>query len=197
MKRTTIAMALAIGLVWAARTGAAQDQEKQDPNKQTQEIHRESQRQVTATVTAIDKQKREVTLKDNEGDMATVTVPESMGSLDKLKVGQPVDVTYVESVAISLDKSNATKPSTQTSEATTTSAGGGAAGRQTEVIVRVKKVDVAKNKVSFETPNGKTQTVTVDDSELRQKLPTLKKGDMVKIVYTEAVAASITPAKKK
>jgi Cu/Ag efflux protein CusF len=195
MKRTTIALALAIGgLVGTTpRIGAAQDQ-----NKQTQQITRQSESHVTATVAAIDKQKREVTLKDNAGDTVVVTVPEEVGSIDKLKVGQPVDVTYYESVAISLDKSNATKPKMEVSQATTGTPGqGGATGRQMDATVKIKKVDAAKNKVTFEGPDGKSHTVTIDDPELQQKLPQLKKGDMIRIVYTEAVAASITPSSKK
>jgi hypothetical protein len=59
---------------------------------------------VTATIEAIDKKARTVTIKGPEGNSVTVTARDPK-NLDKVKVGDNVEITYTEALAISLDKS--------------------------------------------------------------------------------------------
>lgn len=59
--------------------------------------------EMTATIVKIDRAKREVTLQVPEGDRVTVAV-ENPSLLDGIKAGDRVDVTYVQSVAISVDE---------------------------------------------------------------------------------------------
>src|SRR5438552_12714273 len=54
--------------------------------------HEQSKLQhMTATITAIDHSDRTVTLKSEEGEQETITVPSDAKVFDKLKVGQKVD----------------------------------------------------------------------------------------------------------
>ena len=58
----------------------------------------------TATITAIDKKAQTVTIKGQEGNTVTVKARDPK-NLDKVKVGDNVEITYTEALAISLDKS--------------------------------------------------------------------------------------------
>jgi ribosome maturation factor RimP len=59
---------------------------------------------VTATITAIDKKAHTATIKGPEGNSVTVKARDPK-NLDKVKVGDHVEITYTEALAISLDKS--------------------------------------------------------------------------------------------
>jgi Cu/Ag efflux protein CusF len=58
---------------------------------------------VTATVTAIDKKANTVTIKGPAGNSETVKARDPK-NLEKLKVGDMIDITYTQALAISLDK---------------------------------------------------------------------------------------------
>lgn len=57
-----------------------------------------------AVIKAIDKTHRTVTLQGPTGDLFTVTVPQSVQTFDKLKVGDSISVRYTESTALSVQK---------------------------------------------------------------------------------------------
>jgi len=58
---------------------------------------------VTATIVAIDKKAQTATIKGPEGNTVTVKARDPK-NLDKVKVGDNVEITYTEALAISLDK---------------------------------------------------------------------------------------------
>jgi ribosome maturation factor RimP len=59
---------------------------------------------VTATIVGIDKKAHTATIKGPEGNTVTVKARDPK-NLDKVKVGDNVEITYTEALAISLDKS--------------------------------------------------------------------------------------------
>ena len=58
---------------------------------------------VTAPITAIDKKANTVTIKGPEGNSATVKAKDPK-NLDRIKVGDMVEITYAQALAVSLDK---------------------------------------------------------------------------------------------
>lgn len=60
---------------------------------------------VSASVQAIDKKTRSVTLKGMDGKIFTTKVDKSVKAFDTLKVGDSVHARYTEAIAISVDKS--------------------------------------------------------------------------------------------
>ena len=60
--------------------------------------------EVTAKVTAIDYNKRTVTLKGPEGNEKTIGVDENVKNFDQIKVGDEVVVRHTEALAISVAK---------------------------------------------------------------------------------------------
>jgi ribosomal protein L2 len=149
----------------------------------------------SATVTAIDKSARIVTLKGDDGEKFSVTVPSDLKNFDKLKVGDKVDVDYYQSLAVEMLPPGA-KPSMSQRSMKSREMGGGMMGKETTVSAEVVSVDPAANKVTFKGPRGQTKTISVQDPDMQKRLPSLKPGQVVQFTYTEATAASIQPAAK-
>jgi len=152
----------------------------------------------TATVEAIDLQKRVVTLKGPNGDVFDVTVGEQARNLPQVKVGDQVEVKYYESIALRLVKPGegvAGVRETETLErAKKGEKPGGMAGRQVTLTATITAIDKKKQKVTLKGPEGKTVTVKAENPK---NLAKVKVGDEVEITYTEALAISVEEAKKK
>jgi len=146
----------------------------------------------SVVVAAIDKGARKLTIKMPDGEKAQIQVPTDVHEFDKLKVGDKIDVDYMQSVALGFLPAG-TKPSMTEREA----AGPGMAGRQMSVSAEVIKVDAASNQVTFKGPKGTHRIVTVQDPELQARLPNLKPGQVVVLQYTEAVATAIQVPEKQ
>jgi hypothetical protein len=148
----------------------------------------------SAVVMRIDRAARTVVLEGADGAARTVHVPSGVKGFASLKPGDHVDIEYREAMALSMLPPGS-KPSI--SEKTTSVQGGSgqaSAGQEIAVSAVIVSVDAAANKVTFKGPDGQTETVTVQDPALQNKLPTLKPGQVVQMVYTEAIAASIHPS---
>jgi hypothetical protein len=203
MKRITTRMllvgSLALTGVGLVRTATAQE-ETETTRRSAGKMTKERERRLVGTIDSINKDTREVALIGEQGQKETFTVPPSFKGFDKLKVGDRVNVTYTESVALGLGKPGE-KANVQTRGGTsvTPSAEGrsGVGMHQVQVTAEIASVDPEKNEITFKGPEGNMRSVTVDNPELRDKLGDLKPGDTVQLTYTEAIAGSITPAKKK
>ena len=62
------------------------------------------------------------------------------------------------------------------------------------VTATIEAIDAKKNRVTLKGPEGKTQEIKVKDPK---NLKNVKVGDQVVLTYTEALAVSVEPAKKK
>jgi hypothetical protein len=149
---------------------------------------------MTATVSAIDRSDRSVTLKAADGRETTINVPSDVKAFDTLKTGDKVDIDYYESLAVSLAPTGA-KPNATERHGRAVDMGGGVRGREIMVTAEVVSVDSSANTVTFKGPKGNMRTVHVDNPTLQQKLPNLKPGQVVQFDYTQATAASIRPSK--
>lgn len=152
----------------------------------------------TATVEAIDLQKRVVTLKGPKGNVFDVTVGEEARNLPQVKVGDQVKVKYYESIALRLVKPGegvAGAQETATLErARKGEKPGGMAGRQVTITATITAIDKKKQMVTLKGPEGKSVTVKAENPK---NLAKVKVGDEVEITYTEALAISVEEAKKK
>jgi Cu/Ag efflux protein CusF len=150
----------------------------------------------TATITAIDKATRDVTLKGPQGNELTVTAGPNVKNFDSLKVGDKVDIEYVEAVTLELKKGGGQKVArTEQSAAVGAKPGaqpGGAVGRQVTVVADVVDVDPAKQSVVL---RGPQRTVVLDVKDPEQ-FKRIAKGDQVEATYTQALAVAVEPSKK-
>ena len=151
---------------------------------------------VTATITAIDKATRDVTLKGPQGNEVTVTAGPEVKNFDQLKVGDNVDLNYVEALTLELKKGGGlVVQRTETAGAAGAKPGekpAGAVGRQITVVADVIAVDPAKQVVTLKGPK-RTVDLKIPNPEQFKRIA---KGDQVEATYTQAVALEVTPAKK-
>jgi Cu/Ag efflux protein CusF len=151
----------------------------------------------TATVQAIDLEKRVVTLKGEEGNIFDLKVGEEAKNLPQVKVGDLVTVQYYESLAFEV-----TKPGQAVAVGSTTGVAAakpgekpaGVAAGQVTITATVEALDAKKHYVTLKGPDGKTKEIKVKDPK---NLVNVKVGDQVAITYTEALAISVETAKKK
>jgi len=150
---------------------------------------------VTATITAIDRAKREFTVKGPQGREVVLFAGPEVKNFAQMKVGDQVTAEYVEALTLELKKGGGkTVGMTSKEGAKGAKAGGrpaGAAGRQVTVIADVVGVDAATQTVTLRGPK-RTVDLKVRDPE---QFKLVAKGDQVEATYTEALALSVEPAK--
>jgi len=151
--------------------------------------------EVTATVTAVDKATRTITLK---GPQRTVDVAagDAVKNFDQIKVGDTVTVKYVEALTLELKKTKApadAKGEVAAVRAAPGSRPAGALGREVTLRADVVDVDPKNSTISLKGPRGNVVDLKVQNPD---HFKVVKKGDQVEVVYTEAVAVAVTPAPK-
>jgi hypothetical protein len=152
----------------------------------------------TATVTGIDKEKRTVTLRSEDGKTKTVAVPEDVQAFDQVKKGDKIRMSYQESAALDIYQPGEARPEATEREATSRIAGsspGRMVEREQTIAAEIISVDPKKNIVKVKGPEGKAKEISVQNPYVRQKLKDLKPGQVVQIRYKEAMAVTLEPQK--
>ena len=152
----------------------------------------------TATVQAIDLQTREVTLKDQKGQVFTVKVSDEVRNLPQVRVGDRVVVTYQQDLAVYLTGKVGTGISTRTD---TLSAGRAQKGQlpagvvrdTTRITANIISVNKQKRQVLV---RGATRTVLVKvppDFDITR----FKVGQEVEAEFVQQLAIAVKPAPAK
>jgi len=153
--------------------------------------------EVTALVVGIEKATRTVTLKGPKGRTVDVVAGDEVRNFDQIRVGDSVQVKYVEALSLELKKTKGKPDATGEVAAVRAEPGArpaGAVGRQVTVLADVVAVDPKKSIISLKGPRGNVVDLNVQNPD---QFKVVKKGDQVEAVYTEALAVSVTPAAKK
>jgi hypothetical protein len=146
----------------------------------------------TATVKAVDRDKRTVTLERADGRAVTLTVPPEAQNLDRVQVGDKVAAEYLDAVALFVRKADAPPAAGEVSAVRLAPKGGTPGGvmvNVVEVTARVEAVDYGARTVTLRGPEGNTRVVTVHEAVKR--LEEVKPGDEVVIRHTEAFALGL------
>jgi len=157
-------------------------------------------REVVATVVSIDQQTRHVTLRDTNGKMMEFDVGDDVKHLDKVQVGDRVEIAYFDGIAAEVKKPGTgvkgVKEENKRIDAAPPDAARPAAGisRTRTTTVIIESVDTTANTVTFRDHEGVVHTTAVKKPEGQKFIAGLKKGDEVEVMYTEAVAVSVEPA---
>jgi hypothetical protein len=149
---------------------------------------------LTATVEAIERATREVTLKKPDGTYTTVTVPEGVKRFDTLKIGDKVTAKYYENIVLNLQAPGA-KPVDSRSDAVTRAPDNrpaATAAKQRTITATITKIDPKVPSITFSGPNGWTYSSRVEDTKALAKV---KVGDKVDITWTEALLVSLDEGK--
>ena len=149
---------------------------------------------VTASVEAIERASREVTLKKPDGTFTTVRVPDGVKRFDTLKIGDKVTARYYENLVLSLQAPGA-KPIDSGNAAVTRASDnrpGATIAAQRTITATITKIDPKAPSITFSGPNGWTYSSRVQDTKALAKV---KVGDKVDITWTEALLVSLDEGK--
>jgi hypothetical protein len=151
---------------------------------------------LTATITAIDAATRGITLKGPQGKEVTLTAGEEVKNFAQMKVGDQVNVEFVEALTLELKKGS-TAPVARTEQAGAAAAKpgerpAGAVGRQVTITAEVMSLDPKTQVVTLRGPQRTVELKVADPEQFKR----VAKGDRVEATYTEAVAIAVEPAKK-
>jgi hypothetical protein len=150
----------------------------------------------TATISAIDAATRSVTLKGPKGGEISLIAGDQVKNFAQLKVGDQVNIEYVEALTLELKKgSTAVVSRTEQAAAAGAKPGetpGGAGGRQVKVVAEVIALDPTTQVVTLKGPQRTVDLKVPDPAQFKL----IAKGDRVEATYTEAVAIAVEPAKK-
>ena len=145
----------------------------------------------TATVTAVDKATRKVTLVTKDGNKHTVKCGPQVANFNQIEVGDQVIATVTEQLVVFVRKPG--EPSGDGAVSAVALAPLGAkpgvlVANTVEVTAKVKSIDVKNQKATLLFPDGTSKTIKVrKDVDLTKQ----NVGDDVVIRTTEAMAISV------
>jgi len=162
-------------------------------------IKKEKTTRVTATVEAVDYDNRIVTVKGPEGNIVDIKAGDRVKNLAQIKVGDNVEITYYESLAVKVFKAGEVPQGTASTVAAERTAKpgdkpAGIVGSQVTVTATVESISPNKTSVTLKMSDGKFKVVKIQD---KKNLENVKVGDEVVITATETLAIAVKPAKKK
>jgi hypothetical protein len=147
---------------------------------------------VKGTVEAIDHTNRVLTLKMEDGEFDSITIPKGAKRFDEVKVGDTLQIRYYDNVTARLKEPG--EPAVDTAEVGATpsesASPGGTISTQRKMTVTVTAVDREKGVATYEGPHGYKYSRRLQNSELAEKI---KAGDRLDVTWTEAVQISVNP----
>jgi hypothetical protein len=151
---------------------------------------------LTATIEAIDKANRAVTLKGPKGNSIEVKADEQMEGFNRLKVGDQVSATYYEAVVVELRKPGAPPSSGKplTTIMRKDRKPGGEARREQTFTVTIQAIDTGASSVTVKGPQGRALNLQVSDPK---QLQAVKVGDTVDLTYVESFLINVAPPPRK
>ena len=152
----------------------------------------EQEVQLTAVIDAIDLEARTITLTGPLGNSRTIQAREDSTNIDKVKVGDKVDVKYIQNLTVQLWANDGLEPGQGAMAIQGTSEEGETPAAMelvsTVETAVVEEINLEANTFKLRWPNGEVNEYVARDPE------NLKKGevgDLVSITYTEAVALTL------
>lgn len=164
------------------------------------DVNELSSMQVSASgvITAIDPKTRAVTLRPSDGGEVFTVQADGVRNFSQLEVGQIVTLTYYHAVAMELQPAGSAEPGAyREGEQVRAAAGGLPGGKAVDVITvlaPIVAIDPVKHTVAIQGPQGNNRIVAVRNPSYQAVLPQLKKGDLVRLTFTDAVAVDVAPA---
>lgn len=154
--------------------------------------------QLKATIVKINKKTRELTLRDESGEEKVIVADKEVRNFNQIKKGDIVVVEYHRAAASALQKMSDTEVAEEASSLERAPSGGkpGMLATHTSTIVAtVLDVDTKARLLTVKGPRGGIVTIEVPAD--MTSFDSLKQGDKISAVYSEALAISVKPAPKK
>jgi hypothetical protein len=156
---------------------------------------------VSATVIAVDVNKRLVSLRGPDGRTATIEVPRDVRNLSQVAIGDTLKVRYYESIGAAVVPKGTSSTLTGVEQdmvgarAAPGTKPAGALASAEMTTVTIQAVDTKTHTVTFLGHDNLVRNVKVKDPKAQQFIATLKKGDEVELSYSEAMAVSVESTK--
>ena len=151
----------------------------------------------SATVAAVDAAKRTVTLKGEAGQTKTLNCGPEVRNFDQIKVGDTVNLSFVDEVAAYVRKADAPPMAEEAAMVALAPKGakpGVLMAETVEVKAKVESVNTKKHTITFLNPDGSKKTVKV--GKKAKELKELQKGDDIVLRITQALMIDVTAPKK-
>jgi hypothetical protein len=148
----------------------------------------------SATVEKIDLNKRKVSVLFDDGKKKTLKVDKSVRNLDRVKVGDHLQLTYADEIVILVGKTKETAGEAGAGLVAVAPKGsrpGGVMAETTSLTAKVLSVDTQTRHVVLEEPDGKKKTVKL--SKKLTNFDQLKPGETIDMVVTEELVIEVTP----
>ena len=194
-KKVVLAGVLAVAVLMAFGQFALAEEKKQAAEPGAIAV---SVLKASATVEAVDTAKRTVTLKGQAGETKTLKCGPEVRNFDQIKVGDSVNLTFVDEVAAYVRKADA-PPMAEEGAMVALAPKGAKPGvmmaETVEVKAKIESVNTKKHTITFLNPDGSKKTVKV--GKKAKELKELLKGDDVVLRITQAMLIDVkAPAKK-
>lgn len=154
--------------------------------------------ELRAVVTGVDQQRRLLTLEGDDGSRAVLPVAEQFSDFEKLRVGDPVVVSFTQAIAWHVKRPDQGATGVSTRETLRNpkpgEAPGGAMERAVTITMTITAFDVARGTVTLTGPEGRSQTIKVQKPA---DLEHIRVGDLVEITYSEVRALAMRSADKR
>ena len=152
-----------------------------------------AQTEAVVKVIKIDRKARTVTFQGPRGRTETLVVPKEAQNFDKVKVGSSFKVSYVEAVAVALQRGGTAMASTDRAVRLAPKGGtpGGVVVNTAQISATVEAIDYANREVAVKGPKGNVLALKVADEV--QGFGDVKVGDLITLVYTQALALEMLP----
>jgi hypothetical protein len=181
------AVALALPFVEAIAQDAPTKQQVIDAVAGAEVTH------LTATVEAVDMKTRTVTLRGPRGNAVDLQAGPEVKNLAQVKVGDKVEVDYMESLGLALKRGENLRTREETTSVTVPKGPQKPHGqivRKVTMTASVLDLDQTNQTVRLQGPKGKVRDVKVKDPKV---LEDVKVGDTVQVTYIEGVAIRVKP----
>jgi hypothetical protein len=156
--------------------------------------------EMVATITAIDMEKRLVTIEGPDGDSIVVQAGDEVKNLPQVEVGDKVVIKYFESITADIvklgkDETLGTEVRGARASAPLGEKPGGAGVVEMTRRVEVVFVDPIQQYISVRSPDRGLRKISLKESpDLQHYLKELKQGDVIEVKYTDAMAIEVVPA---
>jgi hypothetical protein len=152
--------------------------------------------QAQAVITAIDADKRLITVKNYRGEESTHPLGAEVRNFAQLRKGDTVTISYIQSVAYELreptadEKAVTTQITEGSARAQLGQKPGMAKGANLKSLVTIDAVNLDAETVDVRGPRGNVFTVK---AKYPERLKSIKVGDTAVVSYTEAVVVDVQP----
>ena len=150
--------------------------------------------ELKATVKAIDRKKRKITLKDKAGNMVTIIASEQVKRFNEIKVGDSIKAEYWTFLRAEFreptaeEKENPLVVLAEAGKAPKEVDPAAVVGAVVKAVVKVVAIDTEGREAAIQGPRGMIVIVPVMDDAV---LKNLKIGEVVIMTYAEAMAIAL------